>query len=180
MLVGAASTRRQSRPTSASAPLSSRTPRRFLSRPVFPFSFLGAASGSEQSSPSTFHWPSFAAPDRFPRALSCATSPRSSSSPPQARSSPYSGRIELRPPSVVAAHRSSAPLDELLPPAFPRAKRAPGEIPRDLLLLPVRSPFRFRHYRRRSTAAPPRNAPPPPRARRRTSLGAAPRRCRAP
>ena len=81
----------------------------------------------------------------------------------------------------MADLRRAPPLYAELPlPAILRFKSNRGELLYDLLSLPDPISAGIRHHRLRSAAAPPRNAQPAARTRRRTSLGAAPRRCREP
>ena len=180
------STRRQSRPTSASAPLSSWTPEASRSVPHSSSSELGRAQAgrTEQGRRRSSRRPRLAAPLRF-IALQ-PTTPRPEARPSlheRGRALPGRNRAQTaarhcRPPSSSAP--SFAPHDDDPLPAFLRAKSIHGEPGRNPSSLPDPLPIRIR-------SAPPSNrcraaaerAVRRPR-RRRLSLGAAPRRCRAP
>ena len=104
-------------------------------------------------------------PASIHRAPSCATSPRSSSIPPRARPCPTSAEVKPQTPSAIAVlvklrPELRPPVDDPLP-AFLRAKRTPGELPRGLILLPDLFPNRIRGGRRRIIAALPRTRRPP-------------------
>ena len=180
------STRRQSHPTSASAPLSSWTPEASRSVPHSSSSELGRAQAgrTEQGRRRSSRRPRLAAPLRF-IALQ-PTTPRPEARPSlheRGRALPGRNRAQTaarhcRPPSSSAP--SFAPHDDDPLPAFLRAKSIHGEPGRNPSSLPDPLPIRIR-------SAPPSNrcraaaerAVRRPR-RRRLSLGAAPRRCRAP
>ena len=133
-----ASTRRQSRPTTASALLSSWMPQSFPF--CSPLSFLGARSSS--SGQNRVKPPPLVAPavprhpaPCFSRQSLPRLAPHSRCTAPTPIRPLFGPNRTPRPSSVVAAHRSSAPLDELLPPAILRPKSIPGEFPRGLLML---------------------------------------------
>ena len=132
----------------------------------FPFSFLGARSSS--SGQNRVKPPPLVAPavprhpaPCFSRQSLPRLAPHSRCTAPTPIRPLFGPNRTPRPSSVVAAHRSSAPLDELLPPAILRPKSIPGEFPRGLLVLPDLLPTRIgaaaveSKPRRRGTRRPP-------------------------